>query len=122
DSVFDQLPAAPRRAVRAALLRGEPADQPEPLAVRVGVRQLLQRLAVDHPVVLVIDDIQWIDVDSGQALAYALRRIRPPHPRVLAAERVTGAQPRRYRALLPPDTAEFTVGPLGSEALVTLLR
>ncbi|HEU4426208.1 MAG TPA: LuxR C-terminal-related transcriptional regulator, partial [Pilimelia sp.] len=75
-----------------------------------------------RPVVLVIDDLQWVDQDSAQVLAYAIQRLSRPGLRVLATERLADAGPPRFRSLVPSGAVEFTVGPLTEEALVTLLR
>ncbi|HEY3033326.1 MAG TPA: AAA family ATPase, partial [Streptosporangiaceae bacterium] len=120
--LFDRLPAVPRRALSAALQRGQaPAAQPEPLAVRLAVRQVLRELAASGPVVLAIDDLQWVDQDSAQVLAYAFGRLGGSGLRVLATERVEAGRPR-LRSLLPTGAVELAVGPLDEEALVTLLR
>jgi hypothetical protein len=56
------LPAPQRRALEVALLRREPdktgVDQ---LAVSLATLQVLRAVAVDAPVVVGIDDLQWLD-------------------------------------------------------------
>ena len=42
------------------------------------VLRVLRRLAVECPVVVAIDDVQWCDPISARALRYALRRLDDP--------------------------------------------
>ena len=48
---------------------------PEPRATAAGVRGPLAGLAGDAPVLVAIDDAQWIDSASAGALGFALRRL-----------------------------------------------
>jgi DNA-binding CsgD family transcriptional regulator len=71
---LDRLPAPQREALEAAFgLR--PGGSPDPLRVGMAVLTLLCDAADDDPVVCVIDDAQWLDRASAQALAFAARRI-----------------------------------------------
>jgi hypothetical protein len=123
EPLFERLPAIPRRALDAALQRGDVGeDHPEPLAVRLAVRPLLRELGERGPVVVAVDDLQWVDADSAQVLAYALRRLSRSEVSVLAAERVEPDRPSRFRSLLPEGTVELAVGPMDEDALATLVR
>jgi hypothetical protein len=62
DDVLPALAAPRRHALEFALLAGDAPEQPvDRRAVGVGVRTALQALAEAAPVVLAIDDIQWVD-------------------------------------------------------------
>jgi len=81
-----------REALEVALLRGPPGAAP--LGEReVGAASLalLRRLAEDGPVLLALDDVQWIDHATIDAIAFALRRLPTEPIRLLAARRITGA-------------------------------
>jgi ATP/maltotriose-dependent transcriptional regulator MalT len=62
----------------------EPAPSPDGRhGVARAVRALLQLLAVEHPVTLLFDDVQWADAASADVLALLLHR--PPPTRLLLA-------------------------------------
>jgi hypothetical protein len=87
-SLIDGLPGPQRLAVRHAVLRLEPAPDPvDPQTTAMGVRTLLRRLAADRPVLLVIDDLPWLDRPSERVLAFVLRRMGEAPIRLLAAVR-----------------------------------
>lgn len=68
------LPAQQRAAVAAALGQGcEPA--PDGFLVALGVLGLLSEVARERPLLCVVDDAQWLDQVSLQALAFAARRL-----------------------------------------------
>ena len=69
---LDEVPA---RGVAAALLLDDEPAAAEPLAVARGTLGVLSALAAQSPVVLAIDDVQWLDPASARALAFALRRL-----------------------------------------------
>jgi DNA-binding CsgD family transcriptional regulator len=75
DSAFRSLPGPQRQAVAVALLRADPLGRPaDPRAVSMGTLLLLQSLATT-PVLLAIDDWQWVDPASARVLMFAIRRL-----------------------------------------------
>jgi DNA-binding CsgD family transcriptional regulator len=74
--VIEQLPAVQRRPLAIAMLLEE-SDGPPPDRRTIGVALLttLRTLAEERPLLLGIDDIQWIDLPTAAALAFALRRL-----------------------------------------------
>ena len=118
-----ELPPLQRRALEAALLLGEtdgPADARTTSAALVTV---LHALASRGPVLLAVDDVQWLDPASEQALAFAARRL-PPRLAVLVARRVEGDvdPPIGLARALPDDRRErVVVGPLSVAALHHLI-
>jgi DNA-binding CsgD family transcriptional regulator len=79
-----------RRALEGALLitdsvTGAPLQR---RAIGLGVLDVLHRLAEDSPVVVAIDDVQWLDESSSAALEFALRRLTGAPVLVLASRRV----------------------------------
>ncbi|WP_431960504.1 AAA family ATPase [Actinacidiphila sp. bgisy160] len=123
EEYVDALSAGPRAALRAALLRGhEPVATQSRLAVRDAAVELLRALAAAGPVLIVVDDLQWLDMPSAEVLSLALRRLPPGEGvRFLAAERVVeGEEPRGLRCC-PPGTAALLVPPLSDGDVAELL-
>ncbi len=76
DDVFAALPSPQRLALEVALLRSEPGPRPpEARAVAAGLLAILRALAADAPVLIAIDDTQWLDRASADALTFAARRL-----------------------------------------------
>lgn len=68
------LPPRQRTAMEGALALG-PAESVDPLAVGVATLGLLAAVAEKAPVLCTVDDLQWIDISSAQALIFAARRL-----------------------------------------------
>jgi DNA-binding CsgD family transcriptional regulator len=73
---LDALPGPQRRALDVALYRADPTgDPPEAHAIALGLLSALRTLATNDRLLLAIDDMQWLDRASEEALAYAVRRL-----------------------------------------------
>ena len=83
-----------RRALEVALLREEAPDEPvDHRALGVAVRDVLHLLSEGKPMLVAVDDVQWLDPSSSSALAFALRRLPASPVLVLLARRlVDGAE------------------------------
>ena len=111
------LPSPQRHALEVALLRASPgATTPDPRAVATAFQSLLERLAGASPVLVAVDDVQWLDSASAAALAFAIRRIAAGLPLgVLAAVRVDGAptgDPLGLARLTAAGSHRLRIGPL----------
>ena len=72
--LLDRLPAPQRDALAAAFgLHGRTA--PDRFLVGLAVLSLLSEAAAEQPLVCVVDDAQWLDRATAQALAFAARRL-----------------------------------------------
>jgi DNA-binding CsgD family transcriptional regulator len=81
---FDALPGPHARALRAAL--GASYSSGERLLVGAAVLALLSELAEEGPVLCLVDDVQWFDRSSADALLFAVRRLHTdPVATILAA-------------------------------------
>ena len=114
------LPGPQRRPLSVALLLEDAGSAPlEPRAIAVGVLEVLHRLAESAPLLVAIDDVQWLDRASGAALSYALRRASAERVGVLLAQRTDSA------ASLVLDgegvVERVVVGPLSLGAMQRLL-
>jgi DNA-binding CsgD family transcriptional regulator len=77
-----------RRALEVALLLAEPGEvQPDPRAIGLALLDLLRALAAHGPVVVALDDVQWLDPSSAMVLPLALRRVGDEPVRTLATGR-----------------------------------
>ena len=76
-----------RHAMAVALRLTNPGARPDPLTVAQGVRDALVALAHPRPLVLVIDDVQWLDQPSALALEYAFRRLEGSPVALLVGQR-----------------------------------
>lgn len=68
------LPEPQVKALRAAL--GNSGDVADRFLISVAVLTLLSDLAEERPVLLIADDVQWLDEPSAQCLAFVARRLR----------------------------------------------
>lgn len=75
DDVVRGLPSVQRRALEGALLRRQPDGAIDHRAVSAAVVSTLVAVARERPVVVAIDDAQWLDAASARALGFAARRI-----------------------------------------------
>ena len=86
------LPDPQRAAIDAALLRAAPSSPPvQPRALGAALRSLVTTLAAEGPVIVAIDDAQWVDPVSATTIGYALRRAGSAPISLLAARR-TGTE------------------------------
>lgn len=116
-SLVTRLAPPRRRALEVALLLAEASRPPDRRAVALACLDVLDLVVRDAPVLVAIDDAQWLDAASAAALGFALRRFAGREVRVLLTHR-TG-QPR----MLPDEiTAErLELEPLSLGALHRLL-
>jgi DNA-binding CsgD family transcriptional regulator len=71
---LERLPGPQRDALSTAFsLRG--GNSPDRFAVGLAVRSLLSDAAAEHPLVCVVDDAQWLDRASAQALAFVAHHL-----------------------------------------------
>lgn len=123
-SAWDDLPAPQRAALDVVTLRAPPGPHPvEPSAISAGVRSLVASLSRETPVLLAIDDVQWLDDASVGVLDHAVRRLRPNRVGILAARRTSEPARLDIEALVPDDTvAHVHLEPLSFGAVRILLR
>ncbi len=126
DAVVGVLPGAQRRALAAALLRGDATGPaPEPRAIGAAFLSVLTELANRSPVVMGVDDVQWIDRASARVLEFGFRRLGAQRVAIVLTVRVPNQAvlPAVVDRALPEDRLRrVRVGPLSLAALYHLLR
>src|ERR1019366_6106447 len=114
--------AGPQRtALEVALLRAEPVDgPPSAQAIALGFRNLLRSLAADTQLLIVIDDVQWLDESSLEVLTFLARRLREERVAFLLTRRADTSTAIE-RALDRGDVQCVEVSPLSFGAIRRLL-
>lgn len=118
------LPDPQRLAVDRILL-GASADglATDQRAVAAGFLSVIERLAAESPVLVAIDDLQWLDASSRQILSFVARRLRS-RVGVLATVRTDpdGGDHASWLQLTRPDGIQrIRVHPLSLGALHAVL-
>jgi len=111
-----ELPSRQRAALLSAFGVADDATAPEQLLIGTAVLALLSDLGEERPLLAVVDDAQWIDQGSLDALAYAARRLDSA-PIVL----LVGARGQAAPAGFDRGIASLTIGPLAHDAANLLL-
>jgi hypothetical protein len=121
DGVLPMLAGPRRRALEAALLVQEAPDDPvDHRALAVAVRDVLAALSAREPVLVAVDDVQWLDSSSERALSFALRRLDGKDVRLLLARRLdAGTEGSELESARSAERVR--VGPLSIGALHQLL-
>jgi predicted ATPase len=125
EDVLPVLSLPRRRALEVALLLEEASRDPvDHRALGVAVRDALRALSEREPILIAVDDVQWLDPSSSRAITFALRRVTANDVRLLLARRlVDGAQPSELeQALTTERVQQLPLGPLSVGALHSFLR
>ena len=124
-----RLPPPQRNALEISLLLIEPSEGAvDQHAVALAVLALIRTIVSTTPLLIAIDDVQWLDESSTQVLAFALRRVHDG-PVGLLATRRTDEGPIESLPLgldRSDDLAQAietrVIGPLSLGAIGRLLR
>jgi hypothetical protein len=125
DDALPTLPAPQRRALRIALLVDEPAGPPpDNRAIAAGLLGVLRHACASTPVLLAVDDVQWLDESSRTVLEFAVRRLRTERVGLLLARRDSGGElPLGLgRAMAPTNVEQVSLGPMSVGALHGMIQ
>ncbi|GAA1318476.1 ATP-binding protein [Pseudonocardia xinjiangensis] len=111
----DRLSAPHREALSVALGLGS-GPAPDRMVVSAATLALLCRVAADRPVLIVIDDVHWLDRTSAAVLGFVARRLAGHRIGFLAASR-PGTDSFFERSGLP----ELELQPLDDDAALGLV-
>jgi DNA-binding CsgD family transcriptional regulator/tetratricopeptide (TPR) repeat protein len=111
---LERLPAPQRAALGTAfgLRAGEPPDR---FLVSMAALSLLADVAEEQPLVCLVEDAQWLDLASAQALAFVARRLLAESVALVFAVRESSEQ-QRFAGL-----PELVVGGLSNDDAGALL-
>lgn len=113
DELLATLPRPQAHALAVALLRESGSeDAVDRLAVQRAFTGGLRLLAATGPVVVALDDIQWMDGPTTAALAFAVRRLQDVPVRILATLRRPHPDPLDLYDALGDRLRQIEVGPL----------
>jgi DNA-binding CsgD family transcriptional regulator len=88
EETLPHLPDVQRRALETALLMREPGGPPpEVRLLGLALLSVVRALARDRPLLIAVDDIQWVDASSAEVLQFMLRRLEGERIGVLATVR-----------------------------------
>jgi DNA-binding CsgD family transcriptional regulator len=126
DETEASLPQPQARALNVALLRAEPeGPSSDSRAVSLAVLALLRTLSHASPVILAVDDVQWLDAPTSRVLEFALRRLETEPVGMLMTLRTgdeTSVPLGLDRFVVQSRFRRLDVGPLTVDALGSLLR
>ena len=129
DQVLPALPGPRRRAVELALLRDSSiGTQPEPRGLARGLLDALRILSAETPVMVAVDDAQWLDRPSAGVLEFCFRRLRREPVTVLLTFRDdddsggSGFPPCLDVALPPDRLGHVRLGPVSLGAIGEIIR
>jgi DNA-binding CsgD family transcriptional regulator/tetratricopeptide (TPR) repeat protein len=128
ESVLSQgetdLPEPQGRAVRVALLRQSNSRPADRRALCAGVLTMLRQVASAGPILIAIDDAQWLDPDSAGVIEFSLRRLVAEPLGVLIARRAAPDDrlPADLRdAIVRLPSRSLLIGPLSFEAISLII-
>jgi DNA-binding CsgD family transcriptional regulator len=138
DPVVESLPGPQARVLRTILRREEPREAFDRLSLGVAVVAAVTAIAATGPVLLAVDDAQWLDDPTAKTLAFVVRRLGGTAVRVAVvrseARRGRGLEQPRVRdgavdwpvelaRAMPPGRVDpLRVGPIGASELSRILR
>jgi DNA-binding CsgD family transcriptional regulator len=122
EAALDRIPVPQRHALEIALLRRAPTGPPrEPRAVAVALFSTL--VAIDEPLVVAVDDAQWLDRPTAAALAFAARRLEREQIGFLVSVRAQdGRRPSFDSAFAEQRRSVLRIGPLSLAALQAIIK
>jgi DNA-binding CsgD family transcriptional regulator len=87
DDFGGALPERRRQALDVALLRSAGTTTVDRLAVALAVFDLLRAAVCDQPLLIAIDDMQWLDAPSAAACDFAFRRLQGERVALVCSDR-----------------------------------
>ena len=109
--------APPQRRALLSAFGTEEDGSPEPFLIYLATLNVLTGVCAHQPVAVIVDDLQWLDQPSQDAVAFLARRIHDDPIIIVGGVRIGYATP-----FLPASGQVLNIGPLGEESSRALLR
>jgi DNA-binding CsgD family transcriptional regulator len=125
DNVLCSLSPPLATALKVLVLREPEAGPTDRRTVLTAVARALTAQAAQKATIVAIDDLQWLDSDSKDALQFAIHRLGQARLGLLLARRADPGQPAPLeleRALPDSRVLQFRLEPLSMRALRQLLQ
>ncbi len=119
---FAALARPQSEAIEAALARGRTENPIEQHALSRGLLEFLRSEGAAGDLLIVVDDVQWLDRPTVSVLSFALRRLGPVPVRVLVAVRTDGSGAGQPFTFPDWSVRRLAVGPLSATELGVLIR
>ena len=123
EEMIRALPVPQRRALQAALLQVDPSGEspPDQRSVATAVLSLIETMAADRPVVLAVDDLQWVDASTARVIRFVARRLAG-RVGILATVRSTAPAADGLALRNADQLVRLRLEPLDGPAVHSLLR
>jgi hypothetical protein len=121
EEILAPLPPPQRNAIDVALLRAAAGRAPSRRLAGTALLSILRELARRAPVLLAVDDAQWLDPPTAAALEFAVRRLAGAPLRVVVSLRSDAARPGFVVAIDDARLRRLPVGPLSVAALQRII-
>ena len=116
------LPPPQQEALDAVVSAADPTRPIAEHLVGAAMRSLILALAADRPVLVAIDDAQWLDPSSVAALGFVARRLANARVGLLVARRTEIRSPLDVDRLAPGTMSRLVVGPLSMGAMHHVIK
>ena len=124
DDLLPELPPPQARALEVALLLRDPGGAPpDQRGISTAVLSALRVLARRQPVLVAVDDLQWLDAPTLAVIEYVARRLRDEPVALLLTRRLVGDDlPLALERELGARLRHVALGPLSLGSLHRLLH
>lgn len=124
DDVLPELPPPQERALEVALLLRDPGGAPpDPRGISTAFLGALRALARRQPLLVAVDDFQWLDPPSRAVIEYAARRLRDEPVALLLTRRLVADDgPLALERAVGERLRRVALGPLSLGSLQRLLH
>jgi DNA-binding CsgD family transcriptional regulator len=124
EEVLGGLAPMHRHALEVAARGAEPDPSLlAPRSIPAACLAALRMLSDLRPVLVAVDDAQWLDAETAESLAFALRRLEKAPVGVLVSVRLEPDRPTTFDTTLPMDRRdEMLLGPLSLATLQHIIK